>query len=331
VNRGTLPGTDSILVYGYFLDFQHFNSAARRIAPLDVGETRSERLRFLVADGTRWVKRPGHASLAQGVFAIAGQEFLEEDADPTNNVGASVAFQPRTAILDIALSDLPDTLRTHTPYPASLSVTNRSPFAAHADTTRIVFCASHFAHPYCEQGLVATHSATDVGPVGAGGHVDVQTTIEFTGESLWYFDSESFVFMRPCLPAAGSSTPTCLHAPDPDDFRVAIPDLVAECLTAALEPPDTLYAVNAYCLGDGAAEGMAHAIGVFDGLAGECYRVTRLGDQWSASVLDSNLAIVPRDPATDCHRLPHDGTYYLNAHAESTANPAGGIVVIEST
>ena len=152
--------------------------------------------------------------------------------------------------------------------------------------------------------------------------------LEFGGESLWYFDSESAVFVNPCLPG----TPrTCLHrAASENDYDVALPDLVQECHTVPLTPPDTLRATESLCLvSHGADAGTAHTIGVFSGAEGDCFRVTRLGDQWSATVVDANFVPVTRDAAADCHRLPHSGQYYLKAYSTATANPAGGIVAIQ--
>lgn len=328
VNRGTVGASDSILVYTYFLDFQHFVSAAKKIAPLAVGAQTTVTLRFVVPEGVRWVKEPGSSSIADGSIAIDGA-FVDEDVDPTNHAGARLVYQPLVPILDVELFDFPDTMRTHQPYERVLEVTNRSPFVSFAGGEELVFCMSHLGHAYCEEGLVATHSPTTIGPVAARRTAEFFTVMEFTGESLWYFDSESYVRVNPCLP--GAARPVCLHrAESGDDYDVvAIPDLTRECHTAALVPPDTLYAVQALCLGDGADQGTTHTIGVFRGRAGDCFRITRLGDGWTASIKDMNLAVVPRDQAAGCHRLPRDGDYYLIAHAAGTSNPAGGIIAIE--
>lgn len=328
VNRGTADATDSILVYGFFRDFQHFVSAAKVIGPLAVGADSTVTLRFLVPEGVRWVRRPGSGEHAEGYFALDG-DFEEDDVDPSNHEGARVLYQPLAPILDVELGDFPDTMGTHRAYERVVEVTNRSPFESYAGGDDLVFCMSHLGHGYCEAGLVATHSPTTIGAVPADETVEISHVMAFTGESLWYFDSESYVMVNPCLP--GAQRPTCLHAAESgDDFDVvAIPNLTRECHTAALVPPDTLRAVDALCLGDGADQGTTYTIGVFTGQEGDCFRVTRLGVGWTASVKDANLALVPRDPTADCHRLPHDGDYYLIGYTVGTADPAGGIIAIE--
>lgn len=327
VNRGTVEGTDSILVYGYFRDFQHFVSAARRIPPLEVGSTSTVTLRFAVPEGVRWVTEPWSISVAEGLFALDGVE--DEDVDPSNHVGAAVEYHPRAAILDVELFDFPDTMRTHRPYDRTIEVANRSEFVSYAGGDELSFCMNHLGHEYCENGVVASHSPTAIGPVGAERTAQFSTIMAFTGESLWHFASENHVMVEPCLP--GAERLICLyHADSADDYDVvAIPDLTRECHTAALFPPDTLRAVDALCLGDGANEGTAYTIGVFAGQAGDCYRLSGVGDGWIASLRHMNLAVVPFDHDADCLRLPGDGDYYLIAYSVGTSNPTGGIIAID--
>lgn len=328
VNRGTVAGTDSILVYGFFRDFQYFVSSGGLVRPLGVGERAFVELRFVVPPGPRWVIGSGAQLLAPGTFAIDG-DFEEEDVDPSNHVGPPVAYHPRVPILDVAPLDLGDTMRTRVAYETTVEVANRSPFADFTGGLELVFCNTHPGHDYCESGALAAHSPLVVGPVAAGQTVAIEHVIEFTRTSVWYFDTPSAAFVNPCLQA--DAPRLCLHRADSeDDYAVVIPSLAQECVTEPLSPPDTLRATESLCLvTHGADQGTAHTIGVFGGLAGDCYRITRLGDEWSASVLDTDLALVPSSGEPGMHCLPHDGTYYLKAYSVATSDPSGGVVAIE--